>query len=72
MSRATRDGRTRLARDQFLGANVDGEIFIFALQLATSRISILNLTQLINYLLHCVIIYNPGDNKVFHRSVQKC
>ena len=40
---AGRDGRTCLRETQFLGANGDGEIFIFLVQLTTSWIG--NLTR---------------------------
>ena len=46
---ARRDCRTRLARPEFSGANADREMFIFPVQLTTSRIG--NLTRLIHTLL---------------------
>ena len=46
ISRLTRDGTAEpVSRDQFSGANAGGEIFIFPIQLTTSRIG--NLTRLI-------------------------
>ena len=46
MSRLTQDGTAEtVSRDQISGANVDREIFIFPVQLTTSRIG--NLTRLI-------------------------
>ena len=48
---AGRDCRTRLSREtKFSGANADREIFIFPVQLTTSRIG--NLTWLIHTLLY--------------------
>ena len=43
-----RDCRTRLARQKFSGANADGEILIFPVQLTTRRFG--NLTRLIHTL----------------------
>ena len=49
MSRLTREGTAQpVSRDKFSGANADREIFIFAVQLTTSRIG--NLTRLIHTL----------------------
>ena len=57
MSRLTRDGTTvNLSREtKFSGANGDREIFIFSVQLTTSRIG--NLTRLILNLAICVTIH---------------
>ena len=57
MSRLTRDGTAEpVSRSQILmGANADREIFIFPVQLTTSRIG--NLTRLIHTLAVCVAIY---------------
>ena len=48
---AGRDGRPRLARPNYQGANGDREIFIFPVQLTTSRIG--NLPRLIYTLAIC-------------------
>ena len=49
MSRLTRDGTAeRLSRDKFSGPNKDKDIFVFPLQLTTSRIG--NPTRLIHTL----------------------
>ena len=56
MSRLTRDGTAEpVSRDQIQGANADREIFVFLLQVTTSRIG--NLTRLIHTLAICVIIH---------------
>ena len=63
MSRLTRDGTAEpVSRDQFSGANADREIFIFPVQLTTSRIG--NHTRLIHTLAICVTIhaYAPGSH----------
>ena len=52
---AGRDGRTCLSETKFSGANGDREIFIFPVQLTTSRIG--NLTRLTHTLAICVIIH---------------
>ena len=55
MSRLTRDGTAEpVSRDQFSGANGDREIFIFPVQLTTSRIG--NHTRLIHTLLYVMTI----------------
>ena len=51
---AGRDCRNLLARSIFSGTNADGAIFIFPVQLTTSRIG--NLTRLIHTLAICVTI----------------
>ena len=62
MSRLTRDGTVEpVSREQILrhGTHGDRGIFIFPVQLTTSRIG--NLTRLIHTLLYVVIIqYNGG------------
>ena len=67
---AGRDCRTRLAGGtKFSGANRDGKIFIFPLQLATSRIG--NLTRLILTLAMCdhhAILYIHTNMDVLHLS----
>ena len=63
MSRLTRDGTAELvSRDQILGANGDREVFIFPVQLTTSRID--NLTRLILTLLAIC----DGHNRYLHTS----
>ena len=53
---AGRDCRTRLARpNKFSGTNTDREIFIFPVQLTTSRAG--DLTRLIHTLAVCVTIH---------------
>ena len=52
---AGRDCRTRLVRPKFSGAYEDREIFIFPVQLTTSRIG--NCTRLIHTLLYVMTIY---------------
>ena len=66
MSRLTRDGKTNPSRERkFSDANGDREIFIFPVQLTTSRIG--NLTRSILALAICVTIhtyildYSPSD-----------
>ena len=55
MGRLTLDGTAEpVARDQFSGAYGDGGIFIFTVQLTTSRI--VNLTRLIHTLLYVMTI----------------
>ena len=52
MSRLTRDGTAEpVLRDKFLGANLDREMSILSVKLATSRIG--NLTRLILTLAIC-------------------
>ena len=52
MSRLTRDGKPNPSREtKFSGANGDREMFIFPVQLTTSRIG--NLTRLILTLVIC-------------------
>ena len=56
MSRLTREGTAEPSRETKLsGANADREIFIFPVQLTTSRIG--NLTRLIHTLAICVTIH---------------
>ena len=57
MSRLKQDGMAKhLSRETiFLGANEDGEIFIFPVQLTTSRIG--NLTLLIHTLLYMMTMH---------------
>ena len=52
---AGRDYRIRLARPKSSDANADREIFIFPVELTTSRID--NLTRLIHALAICVTIH---------------
>ena len=53
----TRDGRPNSSRkSKISGANADREMFIFCVQLTTSRIG--NLTRLIHTLLHVMTIHN--------------
>ena len=56
MSRLIRDGTAEpVSRDQILSANADREMFIFSVQLTTSRIG--NHTRLIHILAICVTIH---------------
>ena len=56
MSRLRRDGTAEhVSRDQFSGANGDMEMFIFSVQLTTSRSS--NLTRLIHTLLYVMTVH---------------
>ena len=56
MSRLTRDGMVEPSRDtKFPGANEDREIFIFLVQLTTSRVG--SLTRLIHTLLYMMSIH---------------
>ena len=55
MSRLTRDGTAEPRETKFSGANAEREIFVFPVQLTTSRIG--NLTRLIHTLAICVTIH---------------
>ena len=62
MSRLTRDGTAEtVSRDQFSRANRDREIFVYPVQLTTSRIG--NLTRLINTFTICVTRHTFGDRQ---------
>ena len=62
MSRLTRDGTAEtVSRDQSSRANRDREIFVYPVQLTTSRIG--NLTRLINTFAICVTIHTFGDRQ---------
>ena len=70
---AGRDGRTRLATPNYLArTGTDREIFVFPVQLTTSRIG--NLTRLIKSLSYIIChghTYSLGDNRfqLFHTFI---
>ena len=66
MSRLTRDGTSR--ETEFSGANKDREIFIFLVQLTTSRID--NLTRLIVTLAICDLSYHTLPNRLARSNSQ--
>ena len=67
MSRLTRDETTEtVSRDQVLGANADREIFIFPIQLTSSRIG--NLTRLILTLAICDDYINIHTSNYFTKQ----
>ena len=62
MSRLTRDGTAEpVSRDKFSGTHGDRGIFIFPVQLTTSRIG--NLTRLIHTLLYVMTIHTVTAGK---------
>ena len=58
MSRLTRDRPNPYRETKFSGANRDKEMFIFVVQLATTRIG--NLTRWIHTLLEMMTIHTPA------------
>ena len=71
MSRLTRDGTAEpVSRDQISGTYGDREMFIFPVQLTTSRIG--NLTRLIHTLLYVTTIHTGSRQNPKARGYVSC